>query len=202
MALSRKFLSALGIEPEKIDEIITAHSETVTALKEERDTYKEDAEKYKAESEKVADLEQKVKEYEGLKDGETKWQKKYEELKSEYDTYKGDVSAKETKRAKEAAYRKLLLNNNVSEKRLDTIMKVTNLDELELDEKGEFKEAEKIADGIKTEWADFIVAEGKKGAESATPPANNPDPNKGSSRAAMLAEQYHNNIYGDSKKED
>ena len=31
MALTRKFLAALGIEADKIDEIINAHSETVDA---------------------------------------------------------------------------------------------------------------------------------------------------------------------------
>ena len=46
MALTRKFLSALGIEADKIDEIINAHSETVDALKEERDNFKSNAEKY------------------------------------------------------------------------------------------------------------------------------------------------------------
>ncbi|MEE6208498.1 MAG: hypothetical protein VZR95_10630, partial [Alphaproteobacteria bacterium] len=44
MALTRKFLTALGIEADKIDEIINAHSETVEALKSEIDTYKGKAE--------------------------------------------------------------------------------------------------------------------------------------------------------------
>ena len=34
MALTRKFLKAMGIEDDKIDQIIDAHTETVTALKE------------------------------------------------------------------------------------------------------------------------------------------------------------------------
>ena len=42
MALTRKFLSALGIEEAKIDEIISAHADTVNALKEQRDSYKAD----------------------------------------------------------------------------------------------------------------------------------------------------------------
>ena len=37
MALTRKFLSALGIEEAKIDEIISAHVDTVNVLKEQRD---------------------------------------------------------------------------------------------------------------------------------------------------------------------
>ena len=48
MALTRKMLKAMGIEDEKIDQIIEAHTETVDALKEERDTYKEDASKLTA----------------------------------------------------------------------------------------------------------------------------------------------------------
>ena len=36
MALTRKFLKALGIEDDKVDEIITAHSDTVNALEDGR----------------------------------------------------------------------------------------------------------------------------------------------------------------------
>ena len=43
MALTRKCLSALGIEAEKIDEIISAHTETVDGLKDEIAKYKGDA---------------------------------------------------------------------------------------------------------------------------------------------------------------
>ena len=35
MALTRKMLKAMGIEEEKIDEIIDAHTETVNALKDQ-----------------------------------------------------------------------------------------------------------------------------------------------------------------------
>ena len=47
MSLTRKMLKAMGIEEEKIDQIIEAHSETVDSLKADRDSYKEDAEKLK-----------------------------------------------------------------------------------------------------------------------------------------------------------
>ena len=52
MRLTRKYLSALGIDADKIDEIIEAHMETVNALKSELDDAKAnsgDAEKVKAE---------------------------------------------------------------------------------------------------------------------------------------------------------
>ena len=44
MALTRKFLKALGIDEDKIDEIISAHGETVTALKDEIEKAKQSAE--------------------------------------------------------------------------------------------------------------------------------------------------------------
>ena len=40
MSLTRKMLKAMGIEDEKIDQIIEAYTETVDALKEQRDQYK------------------------------------------------------------------------------------------------------------------------------------------------------------------
>ena len=57
MSLTRKMLKAMGIEDEKIDTIIEAHTETVDALKKERDGYKESADK-------LADVQ---KELDGLK---------------------------------------------------------------------------------------------------------------------------------------
>lgn len=45
MALTRKFLAALGIEDDKADGIIQAHSDTVNGLKDEIEKYKADAEK-------------------------------------------------------------------------------------------------------------------------------------------------------------
>ena len=41
MALTRKFLKAMGIEDEKAEEIISAHVETVNGLKGERDALQE-----------------------------------------------------------------------------------------------------------------------------------------------------------------
>ena len=45
MALTRKMLKAMGIEEEKIEQIIEAHAETVDTLKEQRDTLKADSDK-------------------------------------------------------------------------------------------------------------------------------------------------------------
>lgn len=179
IALTRKFLSALGIEADKIDEIITAHTETVDALKEQRDTYKADAEKLPGVQKELDDLKA------AAGDGkENPYEKKYNDLKQEYDDYKADVTAKETAAKKAAAYRALLKEVGVSEKRLDAVLKVTGMDGIELDDKGGIKDAAKLKDSIKTEWADFIVKTGKKGADVNTPP-------EGGNHAAKSREEIY-----------
>lgn len=206
MALTRKFLSAMGIEGDKIDEIITAHVDTVDALKEERDKYKADAEANKASAEKLPSIEKELKELKEAQ-GNNIYETKYNEmkaekdkLKEEFDKYKADIDAAEVKRSKESAYRALLKAANVSEKRIDKILKVTDIDALELDKDGKFKDEENLNKSIKDEWGDFIVTEQKKGADIPTPPGGEGKPPKGESRAAKLAAQYHSNLYGDVKE--
>lgn len=205
MALTRKFLSAMGIEAEKIDEIITAHSDTVSALKEERDNYKQDAEKSKVDSEELERLKTENQELKDAKSNtDSDWEKKYNDLKSEYDTYKNDVEEKAVKQNKIDAFKKLLKDANVSEKRIDAILKVSGdtIDSIEFDDDKNVKDSDKIMDGIKNEWAEFIVEKKKVGADTNTPPTNVTGGPKSESRAAKLAEQYHNSIYGETKKED
>ena len=163
MSLTRKMLKAMGIEEEKIDQIIEAHTETVDGFKDKLNDYKDKAEKYDSVK----------KELDDLKDGDNDWQKKYEKEHSDFEAYKTDITAKETKRTKEHAYRELLRGAGVSEKRLDAILKVTNLDSVELDKDGKIKDADKHTETVKTEWADFIETTSTQGANTATPPTNN-----------------------------
>ena len=170
MAFTRRFLSALGIEAEKIDEIINAHIEVVDGLKEERDNFKKDAEK-------LADVEKELtKAKEKLAkngEGETVSKEDYDNLKKEYDDYKADIAAKNTRTEKENAFRELLKSVGVSEKRFNAIIKVSDIDGLELDKDGKIKDADERTNNIKTEWADFIETTTTKGAKTANPPANN-----------------------------
>jgi len=175
MALTRRMLKAMGIEDEKVDEIINAHSETVDALKEQRDQYKADAEK----------LPTVQKELQGLKDAASKdggsaWEVKYnamkeerDNIKSEYDNYKAQAKAAQTKAAKEKAYRNLLKEIGIADKRIDSVLKVTDLDKLELDDNGALKDVDTAKETAKNEWSDFIVTSSERGAETSTPPNNN-----------------------------
>ena len=85
MAFTRKMLKAMGIEDEKIDQIIDAHSETVDALKADRDTYKEDAAKLAAVQKELDELKAK---------GDDGYKAKYEAEKAAHDALKADMAAK------------------------------------------------------------------------------------------------------------
>ena len=168
MALSRKFLAALGIEADKIDEIINAHSETVEGLKEERDSYKEKADKYdKAQK----DLDEANRKIEDLSK-EDAYKVKYDALKEDFDNYKKDAEAQKVKATKTDAFKALLKEIGVSDKRIDSVIKVSGsaIDGLKYDKEGHIEGVDDLKKSLSTEWADFIVTEGKKGASTSTPP--------------------------------
>ena len=165
MAFTRKMLKAMGIEEEKIDQIIDAHSETVDALKADRDAYKEDASKLAAVQKELDELKAK---------GDDGYKAKYEAEKAAHDALKADIAAKETKQAKTDAYRELLKGANIDEKRIATILRAEapTIDKIELDADGKIKNAEQYTESIKSDWADFIVTQSAKGTNTATPPTN------------------------------
>ena len=164
MSLTRKMLKAMGIEEEKIDQIIEAHSETVDSLKADRDSYKEDAEKLKDVQRELDDLKAK---------GDDGWKEKHDKLKEEFDKYKTDVQAKETKAAKEAAYRAILKDANLSEKGIEKAVKYADWDKIELGEDGKLKGANDHIKAAREEWAEYVTTTTTTGAKTSTPPANN-----------------------------
>jgi hypothetical protein len=165
---TRKYLTSIGIEEDKIDLIMEKHSEVVTEIKDERD-------KYKVEADKLPDIQKQLNELqeEAKNNPEDKYKVKYDALKEDFEEYKKGVTAKETKSKKESAYTKLLKAAGVSEKRISAILKVTNFDDIDLDENGDAKDADKLTESIKSEWADFISTTSTQGANVANPPANN-----------------------------
>ena len=163
MSLTRKMLKAMGIEEEKIDQIIEAHSETVDSLKADRDSYKEDAEKLKDVQKELDDLKAK---------GDDGWKEKHDRLKAEFDQYKNDVQAKETKAAKEAAYRAVLKDANLSEKGIEKAIKYAEWDKIELGEDGKLKGANDHIKAAQEEWAEYVTTTTTTGAKTSNPPAN------------------------------
>lgn len=164
MAFTRKFLSALGIEADKVDEIIAAHTEVTDALKEERD-------KYKANAEKLPEIQNELTELKKRMDGDDPFKEKYEALKKEYDDYKADVSNKETTAKKESAFRHVLKDIGIPDKRIDSVIKVSDINGIELTEDG-IKDEETLKAKLKEEWSDFIATKSTEGVPSANPPTS------------------------------
>lgn len=168
MALTRKMLKAMGIEDEKIDEIVDAHAETVDALKKERNKYKEEADKLTDVKKKYDDLKKVVDSQE-----EDPYKAKYDKEHKAFEEYKAGVESERTKANKTNAYRELLKKAGVSDKRIDSVLKVTAIDEIELDDEGKIKDADKVVENIKSEWSEFIVTESQRGANTENPPKKN-----------------------------
>lgn len=167
MSLTRKFLKALGLEEDKVEEIITAHGETVTALKEQIEQYKADAEQLPAIK---AELD-KAKESNG-----DSYKVKYDALKETHEKYVAEIASKEIASKKQAAYKALLAECKISEKRHDAIAKLADLNAIELDEKGAIKNADAIKTALTTEWAEFVETTTTKTPTVPTPPASITNP--------------------------
>ena len=167
MALTRKFLEALGIEQAKIDEIISAHTEVTDSLKADRDSYKEKAEKYdqtKTELDKAKSELDKV--------SKDEYKTKYESLEAEFNKYKTDIAEKEVKGRKKEAYKKMLKEIGVNEKSIDAILKVKDLNTIKLDDKGEIVDVDTLKESEKKDWEGFIIKSEVGGQDPSTPPDN------------------------------
>lgn len=168
MALTRKMLKAMGIEDEKIDEIVDAHAETVDALKKERNKYKEEADKLTDVQKKYDDLKKVVD-----SQGDDPYKEKYEKEHKAFEDYKAGVESERTKANKTKAYRELLKKAGVSDKRIDSVLKVTAIDEIELDDEGNVKDADNVVKDIQEEWSEFIEVRDQRGANTENPPKKN-----------------------------
>lgn len=169
----------MGIEDEKIDQIIEAHSETVTALKSERDQYKEDAEKLADVQEELDKL--KAQPGDGFKE-------KYEAEHEEFKAYKEQVEHQRVHDSKARMYRSILQEVGVDPKRIDAVMKVADVDSLAMKD-DDLEDREGVAESVKKEWSDFIVQSSNKPASVPTPPANTPGQEEPHSLAEALRQK-------------
>lgn len=186
MTLTRKMLDAMGIEQAKIDQIIESHAETVEALKAK-------AEGYRADAEKVPALEGKIEELEQAKPTKD-WEAEYNKLASQFEEYKEQVSEEEMSRARENAYRDILRELGIDGKRLDAIVKVTDLSGIEFED-GKVKDSEKLVEAARDEWEAFIPQTATQGASVPTPPdggsGNSADPG-----TVKRLQERHESLYG------
>ena len=107
------------------------------------------------------------------KAGNVKDSEEYKTLDKAFKDYKAEVAAKETKAAKEAAYRAILKDANLSEKGIEKAVKYAEWDKIELEADGKLKGASDHIKAVKEEWAEYVTTTTTTGAKTSNPPANN-----------------------------
>ena len=160
MALTRKMLKAMGIEEDKIDEIIDAHTDVVDDLKKERDQYKADAEKLPGVQKELDDLKAA---------GDGGFKAKYENEHRDFEQYKNRVEAEKATAEKSSLYRQLLLDTGVAEKHVDAVLRVTDMNKITVKD-GKLENKDELTKSVKSEWGSFITSTRTDGADVDNPP--------------------------------
>lgn len=179
MALTRKMLKAMGIEDDKIEQILDAHTETFDSIKKERDHYKELADK-------LPDLQEEYNKLKAAMD-DGGYQEKYENEHKALEDLKAKIALDEENRVKASLYRSILEEAGIDEKRIDSVLRVKDLKELKVTD-GKLDNESGLIESVKKEWSDFIVVKDTKGADPDTPPGtDNPTPFDKMSLAEQMA---------------
>lgn len=165
MALTRKSLKAMGLTDEQVDSIVEMHAETVDALKE----------KLKAAEDKAGKLDDVQKELDDLKaNAGDDWKAKYDKEHKDFEAYKKDVTAKETKAAKEKAVKAYFEGKGITGANLDIAMRGCRdeISAIELDG-DKIKDTAVLDALVGGTFSGLVVTKTAQGAQTANPPANN-----------------------------
>lgn len=163
MALTRKMLKAMGIEDEKIDQIIEAHTETVEGLKEQVNAYKADAEKLPGVQKELDDLKK-----EG---GDGGYKAKYEKEHKDFADYKAGIAAKESAAAKEKAARAYFAGKGIPAESMALVIRgaKAEIDALNLDG-DKIKDTAALDSLLAGDYKGLIGKETRQGTDTKTPP--------------------------------
>lgn len=172
MSITRKFLKALGIEDDKADQIIEAHTEVANGLK-------ADLERYKTDAARLAEVQAELDALKATKDSDL--QDQYDQLKIELENEK----AGRKKDRQEAAIRQELTAMGAQD--VDYLLyKLGDTSEL-FDEEDHLKDKDAFAEKAKADYPNQFKAEPAKSKGTPPPPAGDRgEPRAASFRDAIL----------------
>ena len=178
MSITRKFLKALGIEDDKADQIIEAHTEVANGLK-------ADLERYKADAEKLSEVQVELDGLKAMKDDGL--QAKVDQLTAELTEEK----AGRKKDRQEAAIRQELTAMGAQD--VDYLLyKLGDTSEL-FDEDGHLKDRDAFTEKTKADYPNQFKAESTKSKGTPPPPAGDRgEPHATSLREAILQQMNQN----------
>lgn len=166
MSITRKLLKGMGLTDEQVDTIIEAHTETVDGLK-------ADISRYKADAGKLAGVQKELDDLKAAGDGGYKV--KYEKEHSDFEAFKSNITAKETKAAKEKAVRAFFESKNITGANLDLAMRGCGEEMAALELDGDkIKDTKGLDALLSGDYKGLVSTMQQQGANPANPPAGTP----------------------------
>ena len=133
------------------------------------DPLKDDVARYKADADKLLDVQRELDDLKVA--GNDDYKQKYEDEHAALENLKQSIADEKALAEKSSLYRLLLQESGIDPKRIDAVLRVSDLTKVEVKD-GSIVDSKALAESIKTEWADFVVKPGAKGDKPDTPPAN------------------------------
>lgn len=165
--MKRSFLTALGIEKDIIDQIMSEHGNTVELIKEKA---KEDIEKQAEKLQKTIDtLQEKIDSTPKIETDGEDWKAKHDTLQGEFDTYKQTIESEKLTTARRVLAETKLAEAGANPKAIKFLVKELELDKLKEDGSN-WEELHKPIMEANSDWYGKVET---VGAGIATPPANN-----------------------------
>lgn len=192
MAFTRKMLRALGIEDDKIEQIMDAHTEVTEALKTERDTAKAAADELTKVKEELAQTKESLKAAEkSAKDAKSQ----FDTEKAEHDKLKSEITAKATKEKADAAILKWAKEQGFSESGAKKIVKYGGYsDRVKFDDDGKPTNLDEFKEDVNAEWGEYKGEAKTESYKSSAPVTGGTAPKK--SLAAQYYAEYQDRTYG------
>ena len=131
------------------------------------DEAKSEAQRYKAKADKATELQKQV---DDLSKGED-WKKKYEDEKKSNDDYRAEVEREKTTSRAKAAHKKLLTQEGISDKAIDSILNATDYGKVTLKDDGSLDDESTatLKKDITERWGGFKVSTRRRGEQVDNP---------------------------------
>lgn len=186
--LTRKFLRALGVEEEKIDEIVNAHQDTLEEIKLERDSLKDSASK-------LAEAQAEVTRLSGELEKAQKNSGDAAKVQADFDAYKQQVEAERLNQQTDGALYDLAKKAGIQrESFLKLAVKNFDRETIKRGDGNAIANADELVEAFKAEFPDFLAAEPEpRPAPTITPPPGPAKPYTKEQIEAMTPEEINKN---------
>ena len=144
--MTREQLVAFGLTDEQVENVMKEHGKAMSEVLGKAETAETELKRYR----KGGDLYNDPAEFERLK------------------TFERDTLTKETNAKKTAGLTKLYKSANASDGAIKLLISGTDLEKIELDDKGDVKGGADILKNAKAEYADLFAANGNAGVPQAS----------------------------------